>query len=250
LSNDPIHQFHIENWAPFQIGGLDASFTTASLAMIASVGIAGAFMTLAMRPAALTPGRTQVAAETLYGFVRNMVKDTTGEEGVRRFFPFVFTLFLFIFAANLLGMFPYFFTPTSQIVITATMALMVFFTVIGVGLWKNGFKFFKVFVPSGVPWYILWFVILIEIVSFFSRPLSHAVRLWANILAGHLVIKVFAGFVPMMAAAGAIGIAGSILPLGMTVAIYALEFLVAFLQAYVFAMLTCVYLNDALHPGH
>jgi F-type H+-transporting ATPase subunit a len=250
VSNDPIHQFHIENWAPLAIGGLDASFTTASAAMIASVGIAGAFMIWAMKPAALVPGRAQVAAETLYGFVRNMVHDTTGEEGVKRFFPFVFTLFLFIFAANLLGMFPYFFTPTSQIVVTATMALMVFFTVIGVGLWKHGLRFFKVFAPSGVPWYILWFVVLIEIISFFSRPLSHAVRLWANILAGHLVLKVFAGFVPMMAAAGAIGVVGSILPLGMTVAIYALEFLVAFLQAYVFAMLTCVYLNDALHPGH
>jgi F-type H+-transporting ATPase subunit a len=250
VSNDPIHQFHIENWAPLAIGGLDASFTTASAAMIASVGIAGAFMTWAMRPAALVPGRAQVAAETLYGFVRGMVQDTTGDEGVKRFFPFVFTLFLFIFAANLLGMFPYFFTPTSQIVVTATMALMVFFTVIGVGIWKNGLRFFKIFAPSGVPWYILWFVVLIEIISFFSRPLSHAVRLWANILAGHLVLKVFAGFVPMMAAAGAIGVVGSILPLGMTVAIYALEFLVAFLQAYVFAMLTCVYLNDALHPGH
>jgi F-type H+-transporting ATPase subunit a len=179
-----------------------------------------------------------------------MVRDAAGDEGVKRFFPFVFTLFLWIFAANMLGMFPYFFTPTSQIVVTATMALMVFFTVIVVGLAKNGLKFFKLFVPSGVPIYILPFVVFIEIISFFSRPLSHAVRLWANILAGHLVLKVFSGFVPMMAAAGAVGIAGSILPLGMTVALYALEFLVAFLQAYVFALLTCIYLNDALHPGH
>jgi F-type H+-transporting ATPase subunit a len=250
LSNDPIHQFQITRWAPIEIGGLDVSFTTASAAMVAAVGGAALFMTLAMGPAKLVPGRAQVAAESLYGFVRNMVKDAAGEEGVRRFFPFVFTLFLFIFAANLLGMFPYFFTPTSQIVITATMALIVFLSVIVIGFAKNGFRFLKVFVPSGVPWYILWFVVLIEIISFFSRPLSHSVRLWANILAGHLVLKVFAGFVPMMAEAGPLGIAGSILPLAMTVAIYALEFLVAFLQAYVFAMLTCVYLNDALHPGH
>jgi len=251
LSNDPIHQFHINPISePIHIGQLDATFTNASAFMVAGVGIAAGFMLWAMRPAALVPGRAQSVAESAYGFIHSMVKDAAGEEGVKRFFPFVFTLFLFIFAANMLGMFPYFFTPTSQIVITATMALMVFFTVIVVGLAKNGFKFFKLFVPSGVPWYILWFVVIIEIISFFSRPLSHAVRLWANILAGHLVLKVFAGFVPALIAAGAAYGALSILPLGMTVALYALEFLVAFLQAYVFALLTCIYLNDALHPGH
>jgi F-type H+-transporting ATPase subunit a len=218
--------------------------------MVAATGLTAAFFWWAMKPAALVPGRAQVVAETGYSFIHGMVRDAAGEEGVRRFFPFVFTLFLWIFAANMLGMFPYFFTPTSQIVVTATMALMVFLTVVVVGLAKNGFKFFKLFVPSGVPWPLLIIVTPIEIISFFSRPLSHSVRLWANILAGHLVLKVFSGFVPMMAAAGAIGIAGSILPLGMTVALYALEFLVAFLQAYVFALLTCIYLNDALHPGH
>ena len=249
MSNDPIHQFHIDPIAPLEIAGVDASFTNASLFMVAGVGAAAAFMMWAMKPAALAPGRAQVVAEGAYGFIHAMVKDAAGEEGVKRFFPFVFTLFLFIFAANMIGMFPYFFTPTSQIIVTATMALMVFFTVLLVGLAKNGLKFFKIFVPSGVPWYILWFVVIIEIISFFSRPLSHAVRLWANVLAGHLVLKVFSGFVPMMAAAGAIGIAGSILPLAMTVGLYALEFLVAFLQAYVFALLTCIYLNDALHPG-
>ena len=249
MSNDPIHQFHIDPIAPLEIAGVDASFTNASLFMVAGVGAAAAFMMWAMKPAALAPGRAQVVAEGAYGFIHAMVKDAAGEEGVKRFFPFVFTLFLFIFAANMIGMFPYFFTPTSQIIVTATMALMVFFTVLLVGLAKNGLKFFKIFVPSGVPWYILWFVVIIEIISFFSRPLSHAVRLWANGLAGHLVLKVFSGFVPMMAAAGAIGIAGSILPLAMTVGLYALEFLVAFLQAYVFALLTCIYLNDALHPG-
>jgi F-type H+-transporting ATPase subunit a len=250
LSNDPIHQFHINAISPhFEIAGVDATFTNASLFMVAGVGAASLFMAWAMRPAALVPGRAQSVAETAYGFIHSMVRDAAGDEGVKRFFPFVFTLFMFIFAANMIGMFPYWFAPTSQIVITATMALMVFFTVIGVGLAKNGLKFFKIFVPSGVPWYVLWFVVIIEIISFFSRPLSHAVRLWANILAGHLVLKVFSGFVPMMAAAGALGVVGSILPLGMTVGLYALEFLVAFLQAYVFALLTCIYLNDALHPG-
>jgi F-type H+-transporting ATPase subunit a len=252
LSNDPIHQFHVDNNVdvPLQFGPVDATFNDASLFMVAGVGLTAAFLLWAMKPAALIPNRAQVVAEGAYGFIHGMVKDAAGEEGVKRFFPFVFTLFLFIFAANMLGMFPYFFTPTSQIVITATMALMVFVTVIAVGLWKNGFRFFKLFVPSGVPWYILWFVVIIEIISFFSRPLSHAVRLWANVLAGHLVLKVFAGFVPALIAAGAGFGLLSILPLGMTVALYALEFLVAFLQAYVFALLTCIYLNDALHPGH
>jgi len=252
LSNDPIHQFHVNNTldVPLQLGPIDATFNDASLFMGLGVAAAAGFMWWAMKPAALVPGRAQVVAETTYNFVHGMVRDATGEEGVKKFFPFVFTLFLFIFAANMIGMFPYFFTPTSQIIVTATMALMVFFTVLVVGLAKNGLKFFKLFVPSGVPIYILPFVVLIEIISFFSRPLSHAVRLWANVLAGHLVLKVFAGFVPMMAAAGALGILGSVLPLTMTVALYALEFLVAFLQAYVFALLTCIYLNDALHPGH
>lgn len=255
MSNDPIHQFHVNNSfdtplaeLPWGLGTL--SFNDATVFMAASVATAAGFMWWAMRPAAVVPGRAQVVAETAYGFIHSMVKDTAGEEGLKRFFPFVFTLFLFIFAANMLGMFPYFFTPTSQIVITATMAIMVFVTVLVVGIAKNGFKFLKLFVPAGVPWPLLLIVTPIEVISFFSRPLSHAVRLWANVLAGHLVLKVFAGFVPMMAAAGFIGIVGSILPLGMTVALYALEFLVAFLQAYVFALLTCIYLNDALHPGH
>jgi F-type H+-transporting ATPase subunit a len=257
LSNDPIHQFHVNNAVDQPLFGLPAewgignvAFNDAALFMVAATGLTAAFFYWAMKPAALVPGRAQVVAETGYNFIHGMVRDAAGDEGVKKFFPFVFTLFLWIFAANMLGMFPYFFTPTSQIIVTATMALLVFLTVIVVGVAKNGLKFFKLFVPSGVPWYILWFVVLIEIISFFSRPLSHAVRLWANVLAGHLVLKVFAGFVPMMAAAGGIWILGSALPLTMTVALYALEFLVAFLQAYVFALLTCIYLNDALHPGH
>ena len=252
MSNDPIHQFHVNNYVnqPLQLGPLDATINDATVFMAAGVAMAAGFMWWAMKPAAVVPGRAQVVAEGAHDFIHNMVRDAAGEEGVKKFFPFVFTLFMFIFAANMIGMFPYFFTPTSQVVITATMALMVFVTVIVVGFAKNGLKFLKLFVPSGVPWPLLLLVTPIEIISFFSRPLSHAVRLWANVLAGHLVLKVFAGFVPMMAAAGAIGVIGSILPLGMTVALYALEFLVSYLQAYVFALLTCIYLNDALHPGH
>lgn len=250
MADDPIHQFHIEPIVPLQLAGADASFTNAALFMVAGVGLTAAFFYWAMKPAALIPNRAQVVAETGYNFIHGMVRDATGEEGVKRFFPLVFTLFLWIFAANMLGMFPLFFTPTSQIVVTATMAVMVFLFVIGLGLAKNGLGFFKLFFPSGIPWPLYIIVTPIEILSFFSRPLSHAVRLWANVLAGHLVLKVFAGFVPMLAAAGLVGWLGATLPLAMTVALYALEFLVAFLQAYVFALLTCIYLNDALHPGH
>jgi F-type H+-transporting ATPase subunit a len=256
VANDPIKQFHIEPIAPLEIAGLDASFTNASFAMVASVGLAALFFNWAMKPAALVPGRAQVVAEGAYSFIHGMVRDTAGEEGVKKFFPLVFTLFLFIFMSNMLGMFPGFFgvphmfTPTSQIVVTAAMALIVFFTVIFVGFAKNGLKFLKLFAPSGVPPILYLIVTPIEIVSFFSRPLSHAVRLWANIFAGHVLLKVFAGFVPAMASVGAVGLIGSVLPLAMTVALYGLEFLVAFLQAYVFAILTCIYFNDALHPGH
>jgi len=257
LSNDPIHQFHVDNNVNQPLFGLPAewgignvAFNDAALFMVAATGLTAAFFYWAMKPAAMVPGRAQVVAETGYNFVHGMVRDAAGEEGVKKFFPFVFTLFLWIFGANMLGMFPYFFTPTSHIIVTATMAIMVFVTVLVVGFAKNGMKFFKLFFPSGIPWPLYFVVTPIEILSFFSRPLSHAIRLWANIFAGHLLVKVIAGFVPALIAAGiGYGIL-SIIPLGMTVAIYALEFLVAFLQAYVFAMLTCIYLNDALHPGH
>jgi F-type H+-transporting ATPase subunit a len=250
VSNDPIHQFHIEPMAQFELAGFDASFTNASLFMVAGVAATAAFFHFAMKPAAIVPGRAQVVAESAYGFIEGMVRDSTGEEGVKKFFPFVFTLFFFIFMANMLGMFPYWFTTTSQLVVTAALALIVFSTVIIVGLLKNGAKFFRIFTPSGVPWYIMPLVVLIEIISFFSRPLSHSVRLWANILAGHILLKVFASFVPMLIGAGGAFALLSVLPMAMTVALYGLEFLVAFLQAYVFALLTCIYLNDALHPGH
>ncbi|MBY0563410.1 MAG: F0F1 ATP synthase subunit A [Hyphomonadaceae bacterium] len=256
VANDPIKQFHIEPLIPIEVAGLDASFTNASLAMVAGVGLAALFFNRAMKPAALVPNRAQVVAEGAYGFIHGMVHQTTGDEGVKKFFPFVFTLFLFIFMSNMLGMFPGFlgvphvFAPTSQIIVTGAMAVLVFLTVIVVGFAKNGLKFLNVFAPSGLHPLMYLFIVPIEVVSFFSRPLSHAVRLWANIFAGHLLLKVIAGFVPMMAAGGLALTALSVVPLILVVAIYALEFLVAFLQAYVFAMLTCVYLNDALHPGH
>ncbi len=165
-------------------------------------------------------------------------------------FPSVLSLFMFILTANLIGINPYTLTVTSHLIVTLALALMVFLTVLLYGLYKNGFKFFKLFVPSGIPIYILPLIMVIEVISFLSRPVSHSVRLFANMLAGHITLKVFAGFVASLGALGAVGIFGATLPLAMTAALTALELLVAFLQAYVFAILTCIYLNDALHPGH
>jgi F-type H+-transporting ATPase subunit a len=249
VANDPIHQFTIQKIVPIEIGGVDLSFTNSSLFMALTVAGASAFLLLATRRRALVPSRAQSAAEVTYEFVATTLRDSAGKEGMK-FFPFVFTLFMFILVANLWGMFPYFFTVTSHIVVTAALALAVILTVLVFGLWKNGLHFFKLFVPSGVPKVLLPFITLIEILSFISRPISLSIRLFANMLAGHITLKVFAGFVAGLGSLGFLGVLGAILPLIATVALTALEFLVAALQAYVFAILTSLYLNDALHPGH
>ena len=249
MANDPTHQFQIHSIVPINVGGLDLSFTNASLFMVISAGAAAGFLYLATAKRGLIPSRTQSIAELLYEFVASMLREGAGTKGMV-FFPFVLTLFMFLLTANLIGMFPYFFSVTSQIVVTFSLALMVMGVVVGYGLYKHGLHFFKVFVPSGVPVALLPLVTAIEIVSFLSRPISLSVRLFANMLAGHITLKVFAGFVVSLISIGTIGTGGAILPLAMTVALTALEFLVAFLQAYVFAVLTCMYLNDALHPGH
>jgi F-type H+-transporting ATPase subunit a len=198
----------------------------------------------------MVPGRLQSAAELTYVFVASMIRSTAGEEGMK-FFPLVYSLFMFILVANVISIIPYTFTVTSHIIVTAAFALLVFFTVLIYGFYRNGVKFFKIFAPPGIPIYILPLVVAIEIISFLSRPLSHSVRLFANMLAGHITLKVFAGFVTLLGTSlGTIGWIGGVVPLAMTVALTALELLVAFLQAYVFAILTCIYLNDALHPGH
>jgi F-type H+-transporting ATPase subunit a len=203
-----------------------------------------------MSSRALVPGRLQSIAEISYEFVASTIRSTAGSEGMK-FFPLIFSLFMFICISNLIGIIPYTFTVSSHIIVTAALALLVFFTVLIYGVYKNGLKFFSIFVPHGVPGYILPLVMFIEILSFFLRPVSHSVRLFANMLAGHIALKVFAGFVAMLGVSlGALGWAGGMLPLALTVALTALELLVAFLQAYVFAILTCIYLNDAIHPGH
>jgi len=249
VANDPIHQFQIAKWIPIEIGGVDFSFTNSSAFMAATVIAAGGFLYLTTSNRGLIPSRLQSISEMSYEFVANMLRDAAGTQGMK-FFPLVFSLFMFVLVANLLGMFPYFFTVTSHLIVTAALALLVIGVVIGYGFWKHGFGFLKLFVPSGVPIFLVPLVVAIEIVSFLSRPISLSVRLFANMLAGHITLKVFAGFVTSLSALGVLGIAGSILPLLMAVAITALEFLVAFLQAYVFAVLTCMYLNDAIHPGH
>jgi len=249
VANDPIHQFQISKWIPIEIGGMDFSFTNSSAFMVATVAAAGAFLFLTTSSRGLIPSRLQSVSEMSYEFVASMLRDAAGSHGMK-FFPFVFSLFMFVLTANLLGLFPYFFTVTSHIIVTFALALLVIGTVIVYGFWKHGLSFLKLFVPSGVPGILIPLVVLIEIISFLSRPISLSVRLFANMLAGHITLKVFAGFVTSLSALGAVGVFGAVLPLIMTVAITALEFLVAFLQAYVFAVLTCMYLNDALHPSH
>ena len=251
MTLDPIHQFHVENLFKIgQIGDRAIYFTNASAYMLLSVVIISALMIGGSARGQLVPGRFQSMAEITYEFVASTIRGNAGADGMK-FFPLIFTLFMFICVSNLIGIIPYAFTISSQIIVTATLALLVFFIVLIYGFYKNGLKFLKIFVPSGIPIFVLPVVVFIEIFSFFLRPISHSVRLFANMLAGHIALKVFAGFVAMLGVSlGAVGWVGGVLPLALTIAIYALEILVAFLQAYVFAILTVIYLNDALHPGH
>jgi F-type H+-transporting ATPase subunit a len=247
---DPIHQFQIQNLVTLgHIGGHEIAFTNSALYMAVIVVGISALLVGASAPRALVPGRLQSVAELSYEFVASTIQSNAGKAGMK-FFPFVFTIFMFVLMANMIGIIPYTFTVTSHIIITAALALLVFFTVLVYGFWKNGLRFFKLFVPSGIPAPILPLIVAIEVLSFLSRPVSHSIRLFANMLAGHITMKVFAGFVTLLGGAGIAGMFGATLPLAMVIALTALEMLVAFLQAYVFAILTCIYLNDAIHPGH
>jgi F-type H+-transporting ATPase subunit a len=248
MAADPIHQFQINKLFTIgHIGGQEIAFTNSSAYMFLAVAVISLLMLATGRQ--LVPGRMQSVAEISYEFVSNMIRSTAGSEGLK-FFPLVFSLFMFICISNLIGIIPYTFTVSSHLIVTVALALLVFFIVLIYGFYKNGLGFFKLFVPSGVPIYILPLVVFIEVISFFLKPVSHSVRLFANMLAGHIALKVFASFVGMLGALGFIGWAGAVLPLGLTIALTALELLVAFLQAYVFAILTCIYLNDAIHAGH
>ena len=247
---DPIHQFNISKiYVLGHIGGYEISITNSALSMFAAVLVIIGGMLAATARQSLVPGRAQAVVETTYEFVAGMLRQSAGESGMK-FFPLVFTLFSFILVLNMFGMIPGLFAVTSHIVVTVFLALVVFLTVVIYGFWHNGFRFLKLFVPSGVPIYILPLIVAIEVMSFFSRPISHSVRLFANILAGHITLKVFAGFVALLGGLGIAGWIGALLPLALTVALTALELLVAFRQTYVFAIRTCIYLNDAIHPGH
>jgi F-type H+-transporting ATPase subunit a len=244
---DPIHQFVITN--VFSTGEGGFAFTNSALFMVLTVGLIIIYLLGSTASRSVVPSRAQVVSELLYDFVANMVRGAAGSEGMK-FFPFVFCLFMFVLVANMFGMIPFFFTVTSHIIVTFALAMLVFVVVVGYGLYRNGFKFLKLFVPAGVPAYVLPIVVPIEVVSFLSRPISHSVRLFANVLAGHITVKVFAGFIMSLGSLGFLGFLGASLPLFMTIAITALEFLVAALQAYVFAVLTAMYINDAIHPSH
>jgi F-type H+-transporting ATPase subunit a len=245
---DPMHQFEINKLVEIQLFGHDISFTNSTLWMFIALGVISLITIYGSASRSMVPGRLQSLAEMTYEFVAGTLTGVTGKEGMR-FFPFVFSLFMFVFAANLLGMIPGSFTVTSQIVVTAAFALLIMGVVVVAGVMNHGKHFFGLFVPSGVPVPILILMVPIEIISFLSRPVSLSLRLFGNMLAGHIVLKAFGGLTVMLLGAGAWAVIAP-LPLLMAVAVTALEFLVAFLQAYVFTILTCVYLNDALHPGH
>jgi F-type H+-transporting ATPase subunit a len=244
--HSPVEQFTIKVLFALNLFGYDVSFTNSSLFMVLTVLASIAFLALAIRPAALIPGRMQGLAEMLYEFVADMVRSNVGNEG-RPYFPVIFTLFMFVLFSNLLGLIPYSYTTTSQIVVTFALALAIFVGVTLIALVKHDFHFFSFFVPSGAPKALIPFLVVIEVISYFVRPVSLSVRLFANMLAGHTMLKVFAGLAVMIASAGGVAAAGSVLPLIAIIGLTGLEVLVAVLQAYVFTILTCMYLNDALH---
>lgn len=257
---DPMHQFEVHKIVDLPditlpgVGVIDMAITNSTVAMLVAAGLVVLFFQLVTMGAKVVPGRLQTIGEGVFNFIDDLATGIIGPEG-RTFFPFVFTLFIFILAMNLLGMFTIF-TATSQLAVTVTFALLTILLVIIMGFVKSGLGFFKLFAPSGVPWYMLIFVTPIEVISFLLRPVTLSLRLFGNMLGGHVALKVFAGFVVSLGALAAggglgfLGIPGAALALSGVVALTALEFLVAFLQAFVFAVLTCVYLNDAVHAGH
>tara|TARA_E500000331_G_scaffold234521_1_gene224677 strand:+ start:9879 stop:10613 length:735 start_codon:yes stop_codon:yes gene_type:complete len=236
----PLAQFEIKTLVPMYPAGIDVSFTNSSTFMVLTVITVSAFLLLGMRKSQLVPGRWQSMVELSYVFIANLVRDTVGPDG-RPYFPFIFTIFMFVLFGNMWGMIPYSFTFTSHIVVTFAMALVIFFGVTLIAIMRHKLHFFSFFMPPGVPMYMAPLLIPIEIISYLSRPISLSVRLFANMLAGHTLLKVFAGFVISL------GIVAGWLPLAFIVALTGLEIVIAFLQAFVFAILTCLYLNDALH---
>lgn len=246
----PLHQFEITKIIPLEIAGIDVSFTNSALWMMIATVVSMSFLILASRKQAMVPSRTQAASEQLYGVVSTMIRENIGPKGAE-YFPLIFTVFLIVLTGNLLGLLPYSFTYTSHIFVTGALAMFLFFTIIIISLMKHGLHFFDLFNPPGVPLLLKPLIIPIEVISYFVRPVTLSVRLFANMMAGHLVLKVFAGFsVAMAAAFGLSGIAFGAVPALFNVVLFALELLVALLQAYVFAILTCIYFKDAVELHH
>ena len=244
MASNPMQQFTVHRIGPeIKLAGVDLSFTNASLFMVISASIILLFLFLGSKEKKIIPNKVQLIAEMFYTFVAKMISDTAGKKA-KPYFPFIFSLFMFVLFCNMVGMLPYSFTVTSHIIVTLIMALFIFVAVTIIGFLKHGFKYLSIFVPSGVPTILLPLITIIEIISYLSRPVSLSVRLFANMMAGHTMLKVFGGFVVSL------GILGGWLPLSFSVALTGLEILVAFLQAYVFAILTCIYLNDALNLHH
>jgi F-type H+-transporting ATPase subunit a len=245
--DDPLVQFKIKRLIEIKIGTLDLSFTNSSAFMLIAIVAITLFTSLSVRSRALVPGRWQSVAELAYEFVAGVLRDNVGQAG-RPYFPFIFSLFMFILFCNAIGMIPYTFTVTSHIIVTFAMALFVFLGVTLIGFWKHGLHFLAFFVPHGVPKALLPLVVLIEVISFLSRPISLALRLFANMTAGHTMMKVFGSFVGLLGSAAFV--VGGLLPLLVLIALTGLELVIAFLQAYVFTVLSCLYLNDSLHMSH
>ena len=238
--HSPLDQFEINPLVNFEVGGFNLAFTNSSVSMVITVLFITLFLTLTVNPRSIVPSRMQLISELCYNFIAQLLNDTVGDQG-KRYFPFVFSIFMFVLIGNMVGMIPYQFTFTSHIIVTFALAAVVFIGVTILGFVNHGIRFFTFFYIPGVPFYMHPLLIPIEVISYLSRPISLSVRLFANMLAGHTLLKVFAGFVVSMP------FFTGVLPLTFIVALTGLEILIAFLQAYVFAILTCLYINDAYH---
>lgn len=238
--HDPLHQFVIKPLVKINVGGYDLSFTNSSLAVLSAVLLIVVLFSFGMRKKSLVPNRLQAFVEQTYLLITGLIDNNVGVQG-RQYFSFVFSIFFFVLFGNLLGMLPYMFTFTSHIIATFTLAMVVFLFVTILGIVKHGFHFLSLFAPKGLPTFLMPLIVPIEMISYLTRPISLAVRLFANMMAGHTMMKVFAGFATMM------GIYGCALPIGVNVILTGFEIVIAIIQAYVFTILTCVYLNDAIH---
>jgi F-type H+-transporting ATPase subunit a len=251
MADSPMHQFVIQPIVNLPVTEhLNLAFTNSSLWMMIATLLSIVMFTVATKPRAIVPGRLQIFAEGCYSFIANMVRDNIGHHGMQ-YFPFVFTLFMVVFLGNALGMIPHSFTYTSHIIVTGALALFIFLMVIVIGIYKHGTHFFSLFLPPGVPFAMSFLIVPIEIISFLVRPVTLSVRLFANMLAGHIMLKVFAGLsVSAVIGMGAAGMAVGILPALFNTILVGFELLIAFLQAYVFTILTCIYLKDTVEIGH